>query len=105
MEGMEYLILNSSKVLALLGGLAFIVTIIIEVIKGTKPLEKVPTQLVVLIVSMIVCVVGYAAYASYLGMAITWYYIFAAIISSFVVSYVSMYGFDTLSELYKKFKK
>ena len=30
---LEYLILNSSKILALIGGIAFIVTIIIEVIK------------------------------------------------------------------------
>lgn len=102
---LEYLILNSSKILALIGGLAFIVTVIIEAIKGTKLLDKVPTQLMVLIVSMLVCVIGYVAYASYSGMPITWYYIFAAFVSSFVVSYVSMYGFDTLSELYHKFKK
>ena len=102
---LEYLILNSSKVLALIGGIAFIVTIIIEVIKGTKLLERVPTQLVVIIVSILVCVIGYIAYASYSGMPITWYYIFAAFVSSFVVSYVSMYGFDTLNELYQRFKK
>ncbi len=101
----EYLILNSSKILALIGLLAFIVTVIIEVIKDTKPLNQVPTQLVVLIVSMLVCVIGYLAYASYSGMPITWYYIFAAFVSSFIVSYVSMYGFDTLSKLYNKFKK
>ena len=62
---LEYLILNSSKILALIGGIAFIVTIIIEVIKGTKLLERVPTQLVVIIVSILVCVIGYVAYASY----------------------------------------
>ena len=102
---LEYLILNSSKILALIGGIAFIVTIIIEVIKGTKLLERVPTQLVVIIVSILVCVIVYVAYASYAGMPITWYYIFAAFVSSFVVSYVSMYGFDTLNELYQRFKK
>lgn len=101
---MDTLILNASKILALIGGLAFIVTVIIEVIKNIKLLEKVPTQLVVIIVSMLVCVIGYLAYASYSGIAITWYYVFAAFISSFVVSYVSMYGFDTLKELYDRFK-
>jgi len=101
---MDFLILNASKILALIGGLSFIVTVIVEVIKNTKVLEKVPTQLVAIIVSILVCVIGYLAYASYSAMVITWYYIFAALIAAFVVSYVSMYGFDTLKELYDRFK-
>jgi len=101
---MEELVLNTSKILALIGGLSFIVTVIIEVIKNVKFLEKVPTQLVTIIVSILICTIGYIAYASYSGMLITWYYIFAAFISSFVVSYVSMFGFDTLKELYDRFK-
>jgi len=102
---MDMLIANAPKVVALVGGLAFIVSVIIEVIKNTEPLKKVPTQLVVIIVSIIVCTIGYVAYTAYSQITTTWYGIFAAFIASFIVAYVSMYGFDTLKELYNRFQK
>ena len=102
---MELIITDFSKVAALVGILAFIVSIIIEVIKNIGPMKKVPTQLVTIIISIVICTVGYIAYASYSKMPLTWYYIFAAFISSFIVAYVSMFGFDTLKELYERFHK
>ena len=102
---MDLLIANASKIMALVGILAFLVSIIIEVIKNVGFLKNIPTQLITIVVSILICTVGYIAYTSYIQMPITWYYVFAAFISSFVVSYVAMYGFDTLNELYQRFKK
>ena len=59
---MELIITDFSKVAALVGILAFIVSIIIEVIKNIGPMKKVPTQLVTIIISIVICTVGYIGF-------------------------------------------
>ncbi|MFT4143284.1 MAG: hypothetical protein QM644_02425 [Mobilitalea sp.] len=91
-------------ILAVIGFLALIVSIITEVTKGVAILSKIPTNLQVIVLSITLTLVAYFAYISYSGSVIIWYYIAADIIAGFTVAYVTLYGWDKLAGLYKKFR-
>lgn len=85
--------------------LAFVVSAITEVIKNIWPLKKVPTDAVVIALSMFVTVIAYFGLIAYLGRAFLWYELALAIIGAFIVAYVAMFGWTKLSELWSRFKK
>lgn len=105
MEIMQTLIANMTIILAVIGALAFIVSVITQVIKGIGIFSKVPTDIVVFVLSIGITVVAFIAYMQYIQMAILWYMILAAVIAGFVVAFVAMYGWEKLSELWKRFGK
>ena len=86
------------------GAIAFVVSVITQVLKGVKPLDKLPTDILVFILSIVRTLVAFFAYASYVGLAILWYYIVGAIIAGFIVAFVAMYGWTKLKELWDRFK-
>lgn len=90
---------------AVLGTLAFLVSIITEVTKNIGFLKRIPTDLQVIILSTLVCLVAYFAYTSYFSIEIQWYYITGSIIAAFIVAFVAMYGWEKLTVLYNRFKK
>lgn len=89
--------------IAIVGALAFVVSMIVEVIKNIPGLKQLPTDLVVLVLSIVLCVVAFLAYSSYIGMAITWYLIAGTIIAGFFVAFIAMYGWDKLKTLWERF--
>lgn len=103
MEIMQVLITNMTIVLAIIGALAFMVSVITQVIKGIGVFSKVPTDIVVFVLSIGITVATFVAYMQYIQMTILWYMILAAIMAGFVVAFVSMYGWEKLSELWKRF--
>lgn len=105
MEIMQTLIANMTIILAVIGSLAFIVSVITQVIKGIGIFNKVPTDIVVFVLSIGITVVAFIAYMQYIQMAILWYMILASIVAGFVVAFVSMYGWEKLSDLWKRFGK
>ncbi len=92
------------SILTVIGVLALIVSIITEVIKGVTILKKIPLNLQVIVLSLLLTLISYFAYISYSGTAIVWYYIVADVIAGFVVAYVALYGWSKLADLYKKFR-
>jgi hypothetical protein len=92
-------------ILTVLGAMAFIVSIIVQVTKEVWLIKRLPTKIWTLIVSVILCNVIYMAYISYVGTTIRFHYLIAIIISGFPVSYIATYGWDSFNELYKRFKK
>ena len=86
------------------GILAFVVSIITEVLKGLSFMKKVPTDLVVILLSMVLTVVAFVAYAQCVAMALTWYMVVAAILCGFFVAFIAMYGWTKLTELWSRFK-
>ena len=94
---------GSVSVLGVLGILAFAVSLIVQMTKELPGLSKIPTQLYAIIVSLVVNVAALYVYANYTGIAIANYYIVLAVFASFVVSYVSINGWDTLNQLYVRF--
>ena len=89
----------------IVGVLAFVVSVIIEVIKNVGPLKNVPTDLVVILLSIVLTVVAFMVYLSVEGLALMWYWVVGAIIGGFFVAFVAMYGWSKLTELYNRFKK
>ena len=86
------------------GAIAFVVSVITQVLKGVKPLDKLPTDILVFILSIVLTLVAFFAYASYAGLVILWYYIVGAVIGGFIVAFVAMYGWTKLKELWDRFK-
>lgn len=87
-----------------IGAIAFVVSVITQVLKGVKPLDKLPTDILVFILSIVLTLVAFFAYASYAGLTILWYYVVGAVIGGFIVAFVAMYGWTKLSELWDRFK-
>ena len=92
-----------SQLVVAVGALAFIVSVITEVVKNIGVMKKVPTDIVVLALSMALTVVAFIAYAQYASIAIVWYWIVAAIIGGFFVAFIAMYGWSKLTELWARF--
>lgn len=96
---------DAVAILGILGVLAFCVELVVQVTKEIPPISKIPTKLYVLIISLILCELALFVYGAWAGINILWYYIALAAFMSFVVSYISMYGWDTLKELYDRYTK
>lgn len=92
-----------SQLMVAVGALAFVVSVITEVIKGIGVLKKIPTDIVVIILSMVLTVVAFFAYAQYAALVVTWYLIVAALICGFFVAFIAMYGWSKLNELWTRF--
>lgn len=93
-----------TMILGVVGLLAFIINVITQLTKEIGFLSRIPTALQVIVTSLIICLLAYFGYSGYSGLTIQWYYVVGTIVGSFIVSYISMYGFDKLKELYERFK-
>lgn len=105
MNILETLMSNITIILAVIGAIAFIVSVITQVIKGVGIFAKIPTDGLVLVLSIGITVAAFVAYMQYVHMTILWYMVLAAIMAGFVVAFVAMYGWEKLSELWKRFGK
>ena len=92
------------QAMMIIGILAFVVSVIIEVIKNVSFLKNIPTDLVVIVLSEVLTVLSFTAYMSYNGIAVTWYLAVGSFIAGFFVAFVAMYGWDKITELYNRFK-
>ena len=89
---------SAGSVLGIAGTLAAINTIIVEVLKNVLP-KKIPTKLVAMI-SAIIVVFGYI----FIFGTITPQSIILGILGGFVVAFISMFGFDSLKDVFERFK-
>lgn len=89
---------SAGSVLGIAGTLAAINTIIVEVLKNILP-KKVPTKLVAMISAMVV-VLGYI----FIFGTITPQSIILGVLGGFVVAFISMFGFDSLKDVFERFK-
>lgn len=102
---MEFAITSITSIITVIGALAFMVSIITQVFKGVGVLSKVPTDILVFVLSLVLTVTVFVAYMQYIQMAIVWYMVVAAIMAGFIVAFVAMYGWEKFSELWKRFNK
>lgn len=102
---MEFAITSITSLLAVIGALAFMVSIITQVFKGVGVLSKVPTDILVFVLSIGLTVIAFVAYMQYIQQIIVWYMVIAAIMAGFIVAFVAMYGWEKFSELWKRYKK
>ena len=102
---MEYLLSNVALLLTVIGVLAFTVSVITEVTKSVSFLNKIPTDIQVLVTSILLSVLSVLIYVDLSKTKIIWYYVIGAVVLGFFVAFVSMYGWEKLTTMYNRFKK
>lgn len=102
---METLFANMTTILAVIGALAFMVSVITQVFKGVGVLAKIPTDILVFVLSIGMTVTAFVAYMQYIQQTILWYMILAAVLAGFLVAFVAMYGWEKFAELWNRFKR
>lgn len=90
--------------LTALGILAFVVSLIVQVIKELPGLNKLPTSVVALVTSLVLCPVALVVLCSYFKVVITWYYVFASFIAAFIVYLISTGGWEKIKEIWDRTK-
>lgn len=105
---MENIVLNLpaviSAVLLIVAILVVITNIIVQVVKKAT-WDKIPTNLLVVIVSMLLTVGVFLAIFQIRAVAITWYMIAAVLILGIFVAYAAMFGFDKFREALEQINK
>ena len=102
---MEFAITSVTSILAVIGALAFMVSIITQVFKGVGVLSNIPTDILVFVLSIGLTVIAFVAYMQYIQQVILWYMVLASIMAGFIVAFVAMFGWEKFSELWKRFNK
>ena len=100
----KFLMEAVTYILMAIGLTAFIVSIITQAIKEMPVLVKLPTNVIVLVISLILCPVEVIVLCQYFKIVIVWYYIFASFIAAFIVYLVSTGGWERVTELWKRTK-
>lgn len=100
---MGILVTYSAFLCTILGGFAFLVNTITQVTKAWGFLNKIPTALQVYVTSLVLVIVSMFVYIQYNKMTFVWYYLVGSIIFSFLVSFVAMYGWSQLRELWNRY--
>ena len=92
------------SLVTIIGALTVLTNIIVEVLKRAT-WEKMPTNLLAIIVAMVLTLVAFFGYMAFMGYAVMWYYVAAAVVVGFAVAYAAMFGFDKLKEALGQIKK
>jgi hypothetical protein len=93
--------MNLATIITVLGVLIGLVNILTQVIKKAT-WDKIPTNLLVVIISIPLTITAMIAYCQINSISILWYFYVAAVIVGFMVAYGSMFGFDKLKEIIVK---
>lgn len=100
----ELLIQYVTYALMAVGVLSFLVSAIVQVIKELPWLKNVPTSIVALVVSLVLCLLAVIVTCQYFSIAILWYYPIGSIIASFIVYLVATGGWERVSEMWQRTK-
>lgn len=101
-EGLINLI---SQFTILLGGLAFVTSVVTQVTKGWGILNRIPTKIQVSLTSLILCVIVLFVYLDYYAVTFVWYYLAGTVLLSFFVALITTDGWEALLELWKRSRK
>ena len=94
---------QASVLMVIIGALVVLTNIIVEVLKKFT-WEKIPTNILAVIVALALTVTAFYAWAAYAGITVLWYYTAGAVVVGFAVAYAAMFGFDKLREALQKIK-
>lgn len=76
--------------------------IIVEVIKGMLP--KLPTAILVFVVSIVITVLALFIVAAVLEITVMWYYAVGAVVLGVFVAHASMNGWEKYKEIFERLK-
>ena len=100
---LQAIIDNMSIILAVICALCVIISVITEFTKEIGFLNKIPTSLQVLVLSIVVCVLAFFTFISYMNIQFVWYYLVAVIFISFIVAIITAKGWDFFINIIKRF--
>lgn len=93
-----------ATLISIVGVLVILTNIVVEVIKKAT-WDKLPTNILAVIVAMVLTLVAFLTWAAYMKIIIVWYYIPPVVMVAFMVAYAAMFGFDKLKETLLQLKK
>lgn len=93
-----------SVLLPIIGALVAVVNIVTQVLKKVT-WDKLPTNVLVVILSVALTLAAFFTYAQITALTVTWYMVVAAVVAGFAVAYAAMFGFDKLKETIGGVKK
>lgn len=91
-------VLNWSVIISIIG------VLVVQVLKKVT-WDKLPTNALAMIVSLVLTLGAFFAYCSIKEIAVVWYMVFAAVVLAFMVAYAAMFGFDKLKEALSQIHK
>ena len=91
-------VLNWSVIISIIG------VLVVQVLKKVT-WDKLPTNALAMIVSLVLTLGAFFAYCSIKGITVVWYMVFAAVVLAFMVAYAAMFGFDKLKEALSQIHK
>lgn len=95
---MDFSVVDISVLITVLGVLVALTNIIVEVLKKVT-YDKLPTNVVAVLVAIVLTILAGLALFQIKGIAVTWYLILALVVLGFMVAYAAMFGFDKLKEI------
>ena len=87
-----------SVIIAIVGVLVALTNVIVEVAKKAT-WDKLPTNILALIVGEALTIGTGIAYCQIKDIAIAWYMVAVLVVGGFMVAYAAMFGFDKLREI------
>ena len=103
-NNVELLMQYITYLLMAIGGLAFVVAVIVQVIKELPCLNQIQTSVVALAVSIILCPLVVVIVCQCLKIVIVWYYVFASFIAAFIVYLVATGGWERITGIWERTK-
>lgn len=90
-------VLNWSVIISIIGVLVVLTNIVVQVLKKVT-WDKLPTNALAMIVSLVLTLGAFFAYCSIKGIAVVWYMVFAAVVLASWWLMRQCSGFDKLKE-------
>lgn len=100
----EILMQYATMVLVAIGVLAFLTSIITQVIKEMPGLANIQTNAVALVIAVIMTVLAVVILCIVFKIQLLWYYIVGAVIASFLVYMVATSGWEKVAEMWRRTK-
>lgn len=87
-----------SVLITIIGVLVALTNVIVQVVKKAT-WEKIPTNILALLVAEVLTIAAGIAYCQIKAIPIVWYLVVAFIVVGCMVAYAAMFGFDKLREV------
>ena len=90
--------MDISVIITIIGVLVALTNIIVEVAKKAT-WEKLPTNVLALVVAEVLTIASGIAYCQIKAVPMEWYIVAALVVMGFMVAYAAMFGFDKLRQV------
>ena len=101
----QNLINNAGNIVTGVAVICTLISIVTEFTKEIGFLRNIPTNLQVLVMSLIICTLSYLAFISDAKNEFVWYHLVAVIFSAFVIALITTKGWDYTINIWKRFYK